>query len=53
MSLLRYIDVCCDLCGKIYDNGAWTGSEARNNAKGDGWTRYRGEDLCPDCQEES
>jgi len=52
MSLTIYIDVRCDDCNELLDEGDWTGAAARENARDAGWRTSLpgGKDLCPDCR---
>ena len=37
MSLSKAIDVRCDNCGTMLDDPDWTGKQARESARDNGW----------------
>lgn len=53
--IVKTHDVFCDRCPDWTSNASTTdgqggASEARKAARGAGWIRRNGEDLCPDCR---
>lgn len=48
MSIRRYSIMFCDWCGEhSFDDPPESATEARDNAKRDGWRVVLGKDICP------
>ena len=48
MTAYRFVTLTCDECGEIFDSGnSKAVSDARGQAKAEGWQYRRHQDLCP------